>query len=119
MGEEPFLPPIPAIGEVLTRKDRFIEKVTTVIKCTECQANYTRPFKPGDFTFKKLIDENCEKCHRKRKLCIEKNLNDEKIIKELGLELNKVYTFGQIATKIKIPVVMSLYDPRINPKLFD
>lgn len=70
MGEEPVFPPIPALGEILTRKDRFYEVVSTVIKCNQCQAKFTRTFKPGDFTFKKLSDEHCEKCSAKNSLTI-------------------------------------------------
>ncbi|TFG07070.1 MAG: hypothetical protein EU539_06000 [Promethearchaeota archaeon] len=63
MGEEPQFPPIPAIGDIIDRKDRFFQRKYTVIKCETCQAKYKREFKPGDFTFKKLPDEECEKCH--------------------------------------------------------
>ncbi|MFX1356196.1 MAG: hypothetical protein ACFFA8_02845 [Promethearchaeota archaeon] len=71
MSEEPQFPPIPDIGEILSRKDRFIEKKTAVLKCKECQNKYERPFKIGDFTFKKLDDEECEKCHSSKSLYIE------------------------------------------------
>ena len=64
--DEPQLPPIPAIGDIIDRKDRFIEKKYTVIKCDNCQAKYQREFRPGDFTFKKVADEECDKCHRKK-----------------------------------------------------
>jgi len=64
MGEEPQLPPIPAISEVMYRKDRVYERKFTVLKCESCQAKYERPFKPGDYTFKKVTDESCEKCQR-------------------------------------------------------
>jgi hypothetical protein len=63
MAEEPQFPPIPAIGDIIDRKDRFIQMKFSVIKCSSCQAKYTREFKPGDYTFKKLDDEECEKCH--------------------------------------------------------
>lgn len=62
--DEPQLPPIPDLGEIIDRKDKFIEKKYTVIKCESCQAKYERPFKPGDYTFKKVTDEPCEKCQR-------------------------------------------------------
>lgn len=65
MSEEPQLPPIPAIGEILDRKDRFIQKVYSVIQCGECKEKYTRPFKKGDYTFKKLSDEKCPNCEKK------------------------------------------------------
>lgn len=71
MSEEPQLPSIPDIGDALSRKDRFIEKKSSVLKCKECKAKYERPFKVGDYTFKKLIDEECEKCHRSKSLIIE------------------------------------------------
>ncbi|MGV9202834.1 MAG: hypothetical protein ACOC44_02310 [Promethearchaeia archaeon] len=62
MSEEPQLPPIPDIGKVLDRKDRFINKVYSVIKCDSCQATFSRDFKKGDYTFKKLEDEECDSC---------------------------------------------------------
>ena len=70
MAEEPQLPPIPAIGDILERKDRFVERKHSVIKCGECQADFLRLFKTGDFVFKKLTDEECEKCHRSKSLTI-------------------------------------------------
>jgi hypothetical protein len=70
MAEEPQLPSIPAIGEILDRKKKFVERKTTVLKCDSCQENYSRLFKPGDFVFKKLTEEECEKCHRSRSLTI-------------------------------------------------
>ncbi|MHA2006307.1 MAG: hypothetical protein ACXABO_10635 [Promethearchaeota archaeon] len=70
MAEEPQLPAIPAIGEILDRKKRFVEKKHTVIKCAKCKADYTRLFKVGDFVFKKLTDEACEKCHESKSLTI-------------------------------------------------
>jgi len=68
--DEPQFPPIPAIGDILDRKARFIENIYSILKCESCQAKITRSFKPGDFTFKKISDEECEKC-RLRKLTIE------------------------------------------------
>ncbi len=62
--DEPVFPPIPAIGG-FDRKARFIQSKHTVIKCQNCHAKYSRTFKPGDFTFKKVTDEDCNKCHRK------------------------------------------------------
>lgn len=62
MSEEPQFPDIPDLGEI-DRKDRFIQKKTSVIKCSQCKAKKERPFKVGDYTFKKLNDEECEKCH--------------------------------------------------------
>lgn len=64
MSEEPQFPEIPDLGEI-DRKDRFIQKKTTVIKCSDCKARKERPFVVGDYTFKKLTDEECEKCHSK------------------------------------------------------
>lgn len=66
MSDEPVFPPIPSITDEFKRKDRVIEVKTSVLKCENCQAKYSRPFKPGDFTFKKLDDEICEKCQSKR-----------------------------------------------------
>lgn len=70
MGEEPVFPPIPAIGEILTRKDRFIERIYSIIKCGACKNEYSRVFKPGDFIFKKVTDEECNECHEKKSLTI-------------------------------------------------
>ncbi|MBY9003387.1 MAG: hypothetical protein KGD73_05400 [Candidatus Lokiarchaeota archaeon] len=64
MSEEPELPMIPDIGDILDRKDKMVEKITTVIKCRSCNIKYDRPFKPGDFTFKKLTDEKCKECSK-------------------------------------------------------
>ena len=71
MAEEPQLPMIPDIGEILSRKDRFVVEKTSVIKCRECKARYTREFKEGDFTFKKLTEEECKECKRHGTLTIE------------------------------------------------
>lgn len=72
MGEEPQLPPIPDIGvEAFTRKDRFYEKVNTVVRCGDCHETFTREFKKGDFTFKKLSEEKCPKCSAEKNLMIE------------------------------------------------
>ena len=65
MGEEPQFPPIPSITDEFDRKDRVYERKFSVVKCKNCQAKYEREFKVGDFTFKKITDEECEKCHRK------------------------------------------------------
>ena len=70
MGEEPQLPPIPALGDVLDRKKSLVEKKHTVIKCDSCQTTFTRDFKPGDFVFKEVKDEECEKCHKRKGLTI-------------------------------------------------
>ncbi|MFX1456928.1 MAG: hypothetical protein ACFFDB_16250 [Promethearchaeota archaeon] len=70
MSDEPQLPPIPAIGEILDRKKRFVEKKHSIIKCSTCQTDYTRTFKAGDYVFKKLTDEECEKCHNSKALTI-------------------------------------------------
>jgi hypothetical protein len=59
------------IGEILDRKDRFIEKKHSVLKCKECKAIYTRDFKVGDYTFKKLNDEECNECKKSKSLTIE------------------------------------------------
>jgi len=70
MAEEPQLPPIPAIGEVLDRKKNLVERKHSVIKCAACNADFSREFKPGDFVFKKLTDEECEKCHKIKSLTV-------------------------------------------------
>jgi hypothetical protein len=70
MSEEPQLPQLPDIGEILERKDKFVEKITSVIKCKACGAKYERSFKVGDFTFKSITDEECERCKAKGKLFI-------------------------------------------------
>jgi len=70
MSDEPQLPAIPAIGEILDRKKKFVEKKHTVIKCGACQADFSREFKAGDFVFKKLTDEECENCHQSKVLTI-------------------------------------------------
>ncbi|MHA2288124.1 MAG: hypothetical protein ACXABG_04990 [Promethearchaeota archaeon] len=71
MAEEPQFPPLPDIGEILERKDRFKQKNTTILKCEECKAKYPREFKEGDYVFKKLNDETCKECNRKANLTIE------------------------------------------------
>ena len=65
MSEGPDLPPIPSIGEVLGRKENFVQKITTVIRCKQCEGKYTRIFQNGDYTFKKLDNENCPECKKK------------------------------------------------------
>ncbi|NHJ26154.1 MAG: hypothetical protein EAX89_16365 [Candidatus Lokiarchaeota archaeon] len=59
------------IGEILDRKDRFVERKHSVLKCNECKATYTRDFKVGDYTFKKLTDEECNECKKSKWLTIE------------------------------------------------
>jgi hypothetical protein len=71
MGEEPNLPPIPDLGEILYRKERYIEAIYTIIKCDKCQAKNSRTFEPGDYTFKKLENEECKECHRKGSTIVE------------------------------------------------
>jgi len=71
MAEEPQFPPLPDIGEILDRKDRFTPKKTTVLKCKECKSKYSREFKTGDFVFKKVNDENCKECNRSSTLIVE------------------------------------------------
>jgi hypothetical protein len=70
MAEEPQLPPIPSITDDWDRKKRFVEKKHSVIKCGECQESFSRLFKPGDYVFKKLPDEKCEKCNKTNTLII-------------------------------------------------
>jgi Zn finger protein HypA/HybF involved in hydrogenase expression len=71
MSEEPQLPPIPSITDDWDRKKSFVERKHSVLKCGACQADYTRIFKPGDFVFKELSDEECEKCHSRKLAVIE------------------------------------------------
>jgi hypothetical protein len=68
--DEPQLPPIPAIGEILDRKKYMVERKHTVIKCGKCKADFSREFKQGDFVFKKLTEKECEKCHQTKSLTI-------------------------------------------------
>jgi hypothetical protein len=70
MAEEPQLPGIPAIGDIVDRKKRFVEKKHTVLKCEACTEKFSRKFKPGDYVFKKIGDEECEKCHKTRSITI-------------------------------------------------
>lgn len=70
MSDEPMLPMIPDIGEIMGRKDRVYEKKSTVIKCKNCNAKNTRTFKVGDYTFKKVTDEQCAKCNNENTLTI-------------------------------------------------
>ena len=70
MSDEPQLPPIPAIGDIMDRKKRFVERKHSVIKCEACKADYSRTFKPGDYVFKKITDEECNKCKRSKSLTI-------------------------------------------------
>ena len=69
MAEEPQLPPIPAISD-WDRKKRFVEEKHSVIKCRKCKEDFSRIFKPGDFVFRKIEDEECKKCNRKGSLTI-------------------------------------------------
>ena len=71
MAEEPQFPPLPDIGDILDRKDRFEQKKTAVLKCRECKAKYPREFKEGDYVFKNLKDETCKECNRNATLTIE------------------------------------------------
>ena len=69
MAEEPQLPPIPAISG-WDRKKNAVEIKHSVLKCTKCKEDFSRIFKPGDFVFRKIEDEECEKCHRTGTLTI-------------------------------------------------
>ncbi len=71
MAEEPQFPPLPDLGEILDRKDRFKPKKTTILKCNECKAKYPREFKAGDYVFKKVSDEKCKECNRSTTLIVE------------------------------------------------
>ena len=68
--DEPVFPPIPSVGDILDRKKRFVEKKHSVIKCGDCKESFSRTFKAGDFVFKNLTDEECEKCHQTKSLTI-------------------------------------------------
>ena len=70
MSEEPQFPPIPDIGNILKLKDRVIQKWTSVLKCKKCSVKYERPFIKGDYTFKKLTQEECTKCKKINTLVI-------------------------------------------------
>jgi hypothetical protein len=70
LSEEPELPPLPSIGDILDRKDRFVQKVYSVIKCKNCQKKYTRGFQKGDYTFKELENEECQECQNAGKSII-------------------------------------------------
>lgn len=70
MAEEPQLPSLPAITDDWDRKKRFVEKKHSIVKCGECKESFSRLFKPGDFVFKKLTGEECEKCHRTKSLTV-------------------------------------------------
>jgi len=69
--EEPNLPPIPSIGDVLTRKKNFIEYKYTVLKCSSCNNKVERNFIEGDYIFKKLEGKPCEKCSNTQFIIIE------------------------------------------------
>lgn len=62
ISEEPQFPSIPSIGDVVTRKDNMKEFKTTVLKCSGCAHKKNRTFQEGDFVFKKIEEEKCEKC---------------------------------------------------------
>ena len=72
MTEDPFenIPQIPDVGDALVRKKRLVERITTIVKCEECKEKYSRVFKPGDYIFKKVPEEECEKCHKLQSLTI-------------------------------------------------
>ncbi len=70
MSDEPVFPQIPDVGDILDRKKRFVENKHSVIICGSCKADFSRAFEAGDFVFKKLIDKECEKCHRSKALTI-------------------------------------------------
>ncbi len=71
MSEEPVFPPIPSIGEVLTRKKNMKEIKTTILKCKGCGNKTIRPFKEGDYVFKIIEEINCTKCLKKEYSIIE------------------------------------------------
>jgi len=71
MSDQPTFPDLPDIGDILDRKERFIVKKTTVLKCKECNSKYSRKFTEGDYIFKKIDDEECKECHRSKILEVE------------------------------------------------
>ena len=71
MAEEPMFPELPDIGEmVLKKKDKFDLREFTIIKCNECKTEIQRKFKPGDYTYKDLSEEKCDKCQKPNTLTI-------------------------------------------------
>ncbi|MHA1820355.1 MAG: hypothetical protein ACTSU2_15075 [Promethearchaeota archaeon] len=62
MSDEPILPPIPAIGDVLTRKKNMKEFKTSILKCNQCGSKSKRPFEEGDYVFKEFSGKKCSKC---------------------------------------------------------
>lgn len=62
MSDEPVLPLIPSIGDILIRKN-MEELKFSVIKCNGCNSRNIRSFMEGDFLFKEFEDENCSKCN--------------------------------------------------------
>ena len=64
MSDEPNLPPIPSIGDILTRKDNEKEFKTTIIECIGCGKRTEKPFQEGEFVFKIFEEKPCEKCSK-------------------------------------------------------
>lgn len=71
MSDEPNLPPIPSIGDILTRKDNEKEFKTSIIECINCGKRTERPFQEGDYVFKVFEGQSCEKCSKTQKRIIE------------------------------------------------
>jgi predicted RNA-binding protein len=71
MAETPQFPDMPDVGDILDRKERFVLKKTTVLKCKECSDKYSREFTEGDYIFKQINDEECKECHRSKVLAVE------------------------------------------------
>lgn len=77
MSQEPNLPPLPSIGDVLTRKEDLKEYKTTVIKCLECNKTIERDFQDGDYVHKKS-GVKCKHCNRENAIITSIYANWEK-----------------------------------------
>ncbi len=61
MGEEPQLPPIPAIGGLDKKERKRLKAVKiTTIKC-KCGKKFQREFAEGDYLYRQ-VQEKCPKC---------------------------------------------------------
>lgn len=70
MSDEPNLPPIPSLGDVLTRKN-MEEFKTTILKCIKCGNKMKRPFEEGDYIYRKFQGKPCSKCSNEDYLILE------------------------------------------------
>jgi len=64
MSEEPQLPPLPSLGEIV--KKNMIEKKISVLRCDHCGRDAKRPFETGDYVFLKIEGKECPKCNKNR-----------------------------------------------------